>query len=228
MFSFSDQRFTDVADLFLAVDMWQETTIVRPLIHKSRSLLDRCNRLWCELWESFHDGTPGPVNHSRSSRTGVEDLSLLSTKKNIHACARRYAFGSQVRGLHFNITNTSSMEDHVRKATQATHPVQNLDQNLDPAWRRVFDHWENSFRRHGARQTFRRIRQFRADACDMIRTMATDTEELRQEYIRNMSPSVTIVAGHLNLPLFLHSPFYYPFSESSISVPPTRRCSPGG
>ena len=200
MFRFFDRHFTEISDFFAAVESWQRTVLLEPLHSAIQPFVNKASK---ELrWMRFRFAPQLHIHDSAAYSSSQNTYYCQSKRRSPQSAIRRFAFGTQVRGLHIHIQDAPTMLKHVELATRAAHPCLDLPNQLDGLWKEVFSYWTAPFHQYGIDDTMHRVVEHRSEAMSWISRLADDLRDLSAACSASMPPSSQLIASHLNLPLF--------------------------
>ena len=194
-YSFQGRSFSSFSDFIQAIEVWHDEVNLNPFRSQLLTRLPQYRSQFSELSSYFLSKpaigcTPADPAFSTTSQT-----------RDVVAASRRFLLGEQPRGVHLNLRDCSTKEEHVDAAITARHPNLLISEVLDPTWRHVFDQFEESFKLRGPDATWTRALAHREKMMGWVRQLAAELEPLRLQAVPHMPPVAKAVSRHIHWPL---------------------------
>ena len=133
--SFSAEQYSSLSTLVEAHDRYLSQDLLAPILRTIHRSFDSIKSDFERLRSSFL----GKPLIRRNPPPDLSQFSCESKKKHVAEQLRRFNLGSQAKGLHFNLRQATTEEEHLRLALAAPHPTVTAHQALEDHWQFVFD-----------------------------------------------------------------------------------------
>lgn len=196
--SFNSSHYTSLADLVRAHSVHLHECYVQPILNSLQPLIPRLAADLSKLRTTFLGVPPAAVKEYFPS----QDFWLESKTKDLDAQVRRFALGSQAKGLHARMRSAETMRDHLDIALGTPHPSTTVQNALDPAWRFVFTQLEAAFRRFGVHKTSERLISYRRRVRTWLSKVQKYCQPIQDLLNHDMPQTCKSVSGHVKSVFF--------------------------
>ena len=136
MYTFQGHSYSSFGDFIQAIEIWHDEVNLSPFRSELSARLPAYRAEFANLSSQF---LSKPAIGCRPLDAA---FSTTSVRRDVVAASRRWLLGQQPRGVHLNVRDCSSKEEHVAAALDARHPNLLITEVLEPTWRHVFDQFE--------------------------------------------------------------------------------------
>ena len=191
-------NYSSIASLVQAHDHYLSKELLAPVLRTIHKSYQSIKSDFDQLRSTFL----GKPLTRRNPPPDLSQFSCESEKKQVAEQLRRYNIGSQARGLHFNLRQAQTEEEHLRLALQAPHPTVTAHEALEDHWQFVFDNLREAFQLFGVAGATQRLISYRRKVCEWLTKLQLFVAPLQKRLNQSQPPGPASVSGHVQSVFF--------------------------